>query len=90
MGETSKTQIKSVKQYSKLNSIEHIGMSKRAEIHFEDLEYLNALNIHYFSLLSNVTKWGRRKLAPSELMDNRFGRSTKQIISNQFIHTSHC
>ena len=33
-------------QYSKLISIEHSGMNK-VDRHFEDLEYLNTINIQY-------------------------------------------
>ena len=75
MGETSMNEIKSIKQYSKLISIEHSGM-KQADWHFEDLEYLNTINIQYSEILSNVTERGKEKLAHSELMDVRFGRST--------------
>ena len=78
MEETSTNEIKSIKQYSKLISIEHIGMTK-VDRHFEDLEYLNTINIQYSEILSNVTERGCQKLPPghSELsMDVRFGRST--------------
>ena len=45
--------------------------------HFEDLEYLNNINIQYSEILFNVTERGLRKLYPLELsMDVRFGRST--------------
>ena len=44
--------------------------------HFEDLEYLNTINIQYSEILSNVTEWGYLKLYFLELMDVRFGRST--------------
>ena len=44
--------------------------------HFEDLEYLNTINIQYWEILSNVTERGSEKLDPLELMDVRFGRST--------------
>ena len=54
---TSMNQIKSNKQYSKLISIEHIGMKQVAQ-HFEDLEYLNTINIQYSEILSNVTERG--------------------------------
>ena len=57
--------------------------------HFEDSEYLNTINIHYSEILSNVTTVIQRKLYPSEVIDVRIGRSTKQIITNQFIITSH-
>ena len=67
-------EIKSINQYSKLISIEHSGMTHVAG-HFEDLEYLNTINIQYSEILSNVTKRGSQKLY-SELMDARFGRST--------------
>ena len=75
MEETSMNEIKSIKQYSKLISIEHTGM-KQVAWHFEDLEYLNTINIQYSEILSNVTERGYSKLHPSELMDVRFGRST--------------
>ena len=58
--------------------------------HFEDLEYLNTINIQYSEILSNVTTRGQQKLIPTEVIDVRFGRSTKQIITNQFIITSKC
>ena len=68
--------IKSIKQYSKLISIEHIGMANEDQ-HFEDLEYLNTINIQYSEILSNVNERGFSKLYPPELsMDVRFGRST--------------
>ena len=50
-------QIKSIKQYSKLISIEHTRMTQVAR-HFEDLEYLNTINIQYSEILSNVTERG--------------------------------
>ena len=89
MEETSMNQIKSIKLYSKLISIELPGMNNVVR-HFEDLEYLNTINIQYSEILSNVTTWGFLKLYPSEVIDVRFGRSTKQIITNQFIITSKC
>ena len=57
MGETSMNEIKSIKQYSKLISIERsqINMIDRL---FEDLEYLNVINIQYSEILSNVTERG--------------------------------
>ena len=67
-------EINSIKQYSKLISIEHFGM-KYAYWHFEDLEYLYTINIQYSEILSNVTTRRLLKLFPSELMDVRFGRS---------------
>ena len=88
MEETSMNQIKSFKLYSKLISIEYVGMKKVAW-HFEDLEYLNTINIQYSEILSNVTTRGYLKLYRTEVIDVRFGRSTKQIITNQFIITSH-
>ena len=88
MEETSMNQIKSIKLYSKLIPIELSGMNQVAW-HFEDLEYLNTINIQYSEILANVTTWGYSKLAHSEVIDVRFGRSTKQIITNQFIITSH-
>ena len=76
MEATSMNEIKSIKQYSKLISIEHTGMTK-VDWHFEDLEYLNTINIQYSEILSNVTERGSWKLPPPELiMDVRFGRST--------------
>ena len=62
-------------------SIEHTGMddaNQQGIRHFEDLEYLNTINIQYSQILSNVTERGYSKLfPPSELiMDVRFGRST--------------
>ena len=68
-------EIKSSKQYSKLISIELPQMNQVAR-HFEDLEYLNTINIQYSEILSNVTTRGQWKLNTSELMDVRFGRST--------------
>ena len=45
--------------------------------YFEDLEYLNTINIQYPEILSNVTEQQYLKLYPPELfMDVRFGRST--------------
>ena len=82
-------QIKSIKLYSILISIELPGMNQVAR-HFEDLEYLNTINIQYSEILANVTVKGYSKLYPTEDIDVRFGRSTKQIITNQFIITSKC
>ena len=92
---TSMNEIKSIKQYSKLISIELSGMDDNTDHqvawHFEDLEYLNTINIQYSEILSNVTERDSWKLYPPELiMDVRLGRSTQQIISNHFIITSHC
>ena len=75
MEETSMNEIKSIKQYSKLISIELPQMNE-VVWHFEDLEYLNTINIQYSEILSNVTERGLRKLNPLDLMDVRFGRST--------------
>ena len=75
MEETSMNEMKSINQYSKLISIEHTGMHQ-VDTQFEDLEYLNTINIQYSKKLSNVTERGYSKLPPSELMDVRFGRST--------------
>ena len=47
---------KSIKQYSKLISIEHTRMNHQVVQRFEDLEYLNAMNIQYSEILSNVTE----------------------------------
>ena len=88
MEETSMNQIKSIKLYSKLISIEPTRMNQVAR-HFEDLEYLNTINIQYSEILSNITTRVSLKLYPLEVIDVRFGRSTKQIIYNQFIITSH-
>ena len=80
MEETSMNEIKSIKQYSKLISIEHTGMDDhtdhQVDRHFEDLEYLNIINMQYSEMLFNVTERGYLKLSPTELMDVRFGRST--------------
>ena len=80
MEETPMNEIKSIKQYSKLISIEHTGMddhNQQGIWHSEDLEYLNTINIQYSEILSNVTERGFLKLFhPLELMDVRFGRST--------------
>ena len=46
MEETSMNQIKSIKLYSKLISIELPRMNE-VDRHFEDLEYLNTINIQY-------------------------------------------
>lgn len=43
--------------------------------HFENLEYLNIINIHYLELLSNVTERGLAKFNPTVVMDLRLGRS---------------
>ena len=80
-------QIKSIKLYSKLISIKHSRMNQ-VDRHFEDLEYLNTINIQYSEILFNVTTWGFLKLYRTEDIDVKFGRSTKQIITNQFIITS--
>ena len=45
--------------------------------HFEDLEYLNTINIQYSEILANVTQRGYLKLYCTEVIDVRFGRSTK-------------
>ena len=89
MEETSMNQIKSIILYSKLISIELPGMNQVAR-HFEDLEYLYTINIQYSKILFNVTVKGYSKLYPTEVIDVRFGRSTKQIIYNPFIITSKC
>ena len=48
--------------YSKLISIEHTRMDDnqtfKVDKHFEDLEYLNTINIQYSEILSNVTERG--------------------------------
>ena len=70
MGETSMNEIKSINPYSKLISIELPGMddSKNYPVdwQFEDLEYLNTINIQYSEILSNVTERGFSKLCPLE------------------------
>ena len=62
MEETSMKEIKSIKQYSKLISIELPGMDDHTDHqvarHFEDLDYLNNINIQYPEILSNVTERG--------------------------------
>ena len=63
---------------------------KKVARHFEDLEYLNTINIQCSEILSNVTKCGRKKPAILELIDVRFGRSTLHHSFIQFIITSHC
>ena len=50
-------EIKLINQYSKLISIELPRMNQVAR-HFEDLEYLNTINIQYSEILSNVTERG--------------------------------
>ena len=64
-------------QYSKSISIEHTGMND-VDWHFEDLEYLNTINIQYSEILFNDTERGYSKLPPHPelIMDVRFGRST--------------
>ena len=69
-------------------SIEHTRMNE-VDQHFEDLEYLSTINIQYSEILSNVTTREYRKLNSTEVIDVKFGRSTNQIIINQFIITSH-
>ena len=94
-------QIKSIKLYSKLISIEHNGMNNQVARHFEDLEYLNTINIQYAEILFIFTTQRFLKLNFTEVIDVRFGRSTKRIdvrfgrstkriIENQFIITAHC
>ena len=69
-------EIKSIKQYSKLISIELPGMIPVAR-HYQDTEYLNTIIIQYSEILSNVTERGYSKLHLLKLiMDVRFGRST--------------
>ena len=57
MEETSMNEIKSVNKYSKLISIELSGMDddyQKGIGHFEDLEYLNTINIQkYFPMSLN-------------------------------------
>ena len=52
---TSMNEIKSIKQYSKLISIELPGMIPVAR-HYQDTEYLNTIIIQYSEILSNVTE----------------------------------
>ena len=63
-------------QYLKLISIELSGKNHKVAWYFEDLEYLNMINIQYSEILSNVTERGNLKLTPFDLMDVRLGRST--------------
>ena len=55
-------EIKSIKQYSKLTLIELPQMDDhtycKTDQHFEDLGYLNTINIQYSEILSNVTERG--------------------------------
>ena len=52
-------------------------MNHQVARHFEDLEYLNTINVQYLEILSNVTERGYQKLSPPELiMDVSLGRST--------------
>ena len=77
--------------YSLLQDWQQFWMNK-VSWHFGDLEYLNTINIQVSEILSNITTRGYSKLSPNEwelIIDVRFGRSTKQIITNQFIITSH-
>ena len=55
--ETSMNEIQSIKQYSKLISIERTGMNQ-TDWHYQDREYLNTINIQYSEILSNVTERG--------------------------------
>ena len=57
---------------------------------FDNLEYLSVIYIQYLYVLSNITTLDQKKQHPNEVIDVRFGRSTKQIITNQFIITSKC
>ena len=59
-------EVKTIKRYSKLISIEHHRMTK-VEGQFADWEYLNTINIQYSEILSNVTERGLQKLIPPEL-----------------------
>ena len=72
-------EIKSIIKYSKLISIERTGMDDANQMGigpFEDLEYLNTINIQYSEILSNVTTRGYWKLFFLRLKIVRFGRST--------------
>ena len=44
--------------------------------HYEDLEYLNTINIQDQTILSNAATRGYLKLPPMDEMDDRIGRST--------------
>ena len=84
MEETSMNQIKSINQYSILISIElsqkympvqsryYINEFRLGAGHFENLEYLNSINIQYFEILCIVTERGLQKLHPSDLIDVSF------------------
>ena len=85
----SMNEIKSIEQYSKLISIEHTRMNHKVDWHFEDLEYLNIINVQYSEILSNVTERGYSKLHPCEVMDVRFGRSNWWILYIRMMITSH-
>ena len=63
MGETSMNEIKSIKHYSKLISIEHSWMNSVVR-HILVLEYLNTIYVQYSEILSNVTKQGLQILYP--------------------------
>ena len=67
--------MKSINQYSKLISIELSGMNE-VDRHFEDVEYLNTINIQLSEIHSNITQRGYWKLCPADVMDVRLGRST--------------
>ena len=66
---------KTIKQYLTMISIEHSGMTE-VDRYFEDLEYLNKINVQYLEILFNVTERGLQKLIPLELMVVKFGRPT--------------
>ena len=48
--------------------------------HLADLEYLDSISSQNPKILSNVTTRRSQKLHSLEIMDVRFGRSTRQII----------
>ena len=90
MGETSKNEIKSIKQSILEIDFDPIDLNESGSLTFWRFGTSNNISILYWEILSNVTERVQRKLLPPEVMDVRFGRSTKQIISNHFISTSHC
>ena len=90
MGETSTLYKNSIKQDSKLISIE-LSETRKVDWHVVDSECLNTIKTHDFKLLSSVTERGQKKVNPFGLIiDVRFGRSTRIILSQSLFHTSHC
>ena len=89
MGETSTNEIKSIKRYSILISIEHSWMNQ-VDWHSEDSEYLNTINIQYWKLLFNVTERGWSKFPPRILLISfNAGRSMDDFVRTLY-YTSHC